>query len=105
MRRWLSLVLVAGCGDDSHGHPVDAAVDMAQVGPPGPHYHYGVDKVYLPATNQEAQQYGLDRSGDGMVDNQLGMVMPSLVSQGEDVQTPTDKSIDTGTTIDMMDIQ
>jgi hypothetical protein len=83
---------------------IDAAVD-APVTAMGTHYHYVMDHEYVPTNNSQARAYGLDLNNDGTVDNQLGMVLGTLSSMGFDVQAQTTKSVDTGATLLLVDVQ
>ncbi len=50
----LPMSLVA-CGGDDGGEIV----------PMGEHYHYVVNQAFVPTTNTQARDYGLDLNGDG----------------------------------------
>ncbi|MBA3817967.1 MAG: hypothetical protein H0X17_03680 [Deltaproteobacteria bacterium] len=90
----LALPLVAcGGGDDGASEPE------------GPHYTYVASQVLVPATNSQAREYGLDLNGDGTVDNQLGMVLSTLGSQGFDIQTTIDEAVAQGSIILLADFQ
>jgi len=85
---------------------VDAAVDVAIDTPPAPpgHYHYVIDKVMLPSTNNEARSYGLDLDMDSYVDNQMGMVIATFAGMGVSSQTMMTKAIDSGSVIMLGDL-
>jgi len=124
MKRIGLLCLAAACGSSSSKQPdaavhidarvdapADAAPDVAVDAPVdvpegmGGHYHYVVSQLVWPTTSNEARADGLDLDGDGAVDNQLGMVLASMHSQGFDVQTPTDQSVARGGSITLADFQ
>jgi hypothetical protein len=88
------LPTIAACGGDD-GQPV----------PEGEHYHYVANKVFVPTTNMQAREYGLDLNKDGTVDNQLGMVLSTLGSMGFDIQTTIDKAVAEGSIILLVDFQ
>jgi hypothetical protein len=73
--------------------------------PEGMHYHYVVDKALIPTNNNQARQYGLDLNGDGVVDNQLGMVLSTLGTMGFDIQTPVTTAVANGSIILLADVQ
>jgi hypothetical protein len=53
------------------------------VGPfTGPTHRYVVDSIELPKTNTQAREMGDDLDGNQTADNQLGMVISTLVNQG-----------------------
>jgi hypothetical protein len=114
MRSYHAFVfLAAACGDNNKlavdAHPIDTAppVDMMIDGPSvtGPHTHYIVDKITVPATMQQAKDLGLDISGDGVVDNKLGAAMAFLASQGFPIQATVDTAIDHGQALLLVDVQ
>jgi hypothetical protein len=90
---------VAACGDDG------------QLPPAGPHYHYVVNKAFIPKTNTEAHEFGLDIGQakstklDKVVDNQLGMVLATLEGMNFDIQGTIDKAIADGSIILLADFQ
>ena len=75
MRIAFASLLLAGCalqyGDDGTT-PIT-----------GPTHRFVVDRIDLPKTNTDARQMGGDLNGDRTVDNQLGMVISTLNSQGD----------------------
>lgn len=97
------LLHVAGdAAKDSAAHDapsVDAVV------PVGQHYHYVIDHQYVPTNNTQARQYGLDLNGDGVIDNQLGMVLATFANMGFDVQGATNTAVDHGYTLMLPDLQ
>jgi len=107
------LVFAAACGDNNKlavdAHAIDTAppIDMMIDGPSvtGPHTHYIVDKITVPATMQQAKDLGLDISGDGVVDNKLGAGIAFLASQGFPVQATVDLAIDRGQALLLGDVQ
>ncbi|HTL37747.1 MAG TPA: hypothetical protein VL326_31665 [Kofleriaceae bacterium] len=86
--------LLAACGGDD-----------GNVIPEGTHYHYVANKVFVPTTNTQAREYGLDLNKDGTVDNQLGMVLSTLGSMGFDIQTTIDTAVKEGSIILLADFQ
>jgi len=44
-----------------------------------PIHRYAVDQLELPQTGSDAMTFGVDLDGDGMVDNQLGVIFSALV--------------------------
>src|SRR5512132_4527035 len=89
----LPMSLVACGGDD--GQPV----------PEGMHYHYVANKVFVPTSNTQAREYGLDLNADGTVDNQLGMVLSTLAGMGFDIQATIDTAVAEGSIILLADFQ
>jgi hypothetical protein len=89
------LPFIAACGGDDEGNVV----------PEGTHYHYVANKVFVPTTNTQAREYGLDLNKDGTVDNQLGMVLSTLGSMGFDIQTTIDTAVAEGSIILLADFQ
>lgn len=90
----LPMSLVA-CGGDDGGEIV----------PMGEHYHYVVNQAFVPTTNTQARDYGLDLNGDGTVDNQLGMVLSTLAGMGFDIQATIDGAVAEGSIILLVDLQ
>jgi hypothetical protein len=105
MRNSLVMVLafVAGCGGDDDCCTVDARVFMDGA-LPATHRHYVIDRELMPTTNTQAREFGLDLNGDATIDNQLGMVISTLVGMGLTAQIDTDKMIDTGAAIMLVDL-
>lgn len=89
----LSLPLVACGGDDG------------EIVPEGPHHTYVVSEAFVPTTNNEAREYGLDLNGDKNPDNQLGMVFTTLASQGFDIQGAIKDAVAQGDIILLVDFQ
>ena len=118
MRIAAVLVLLVACGDDgSSATPIDAppsdvppdmTPDMvdAFVAPTAPagHYHYVIDRLLVPETNAQARDYALDLDGNGVVDNQLGMVFGTLAAMGMGVTDATTRAIDRGESITLVDL-
>ena len=108
------LVLCAACGGGSSTtdakvidtHAIDAPVDAPIDVPPPPidHYHYVLDHMMVPQSNDDALMYGLDLNGDGTTDNQLGMVLAAFSGMGFDTQTATDQAVDTGAILTLVDV-
>jgi len=88
------LCLLVACTDDT-APPV----------PEGPHYQYVVSELYVPQTNTEARQFGLDINGDKTVDNQLGMVFSTLDSMGLGVGDTAHEALVRGGLIMLADLQ
>jgi hypothetical protein len=91
----LPMTLAACGGDDGDSQPI----------PEGEHYHYVTNKAFVPTTNTQAREYGLDLNKDGTVDNQLGMVLSTLGSMGFDIQATIDKAVAEGSIILLVDFQ
>jgi hypothetical protein len=90
----MPMSLVA-CGGDDGGNVV----------PEGTHYHYVANNVYVPTSNTQAREYGLDLNADGTVDNQLGMVLSTLAGMGFDIQATIDTAVAEGSIILLADFQ
>ena len=112
MRAFLLALLVA-CGSSSSATKSDAHVDVPPDMPPdlapapdapAGHYLYVIDHENVPTSTTQARAYALDLDGDGMVDNQLGMVLATLNGQGFDVQAAVNASVDRGTTLLIADL-
>lgn len=56
-------------------------------------YHYVFNKLWIPASPSQAEQYGLDLDGNGHVDNSLGSALTALSAFGLDVQASVDKAV------------
>jgi hypothetical protein len=97
----LPAALIA-CGDDG-GESI--------VIPEGPHHGFVASTVKVPTTSMQAREFGLDLGAskssapDGTIDNQLGMVLGTLASQGFDVQGTIDTSVAEGSIILLVDFQ
>ncbi|HEX5062243.1 MAG TPA: hypothetical protein VFV99_22890 [Kofleriaceae bacterium] len=89
----LPMSLVACGGDD--GQPV----------PEGTHYHFVANQVFVPTSNTQARDFGLDLNGDNTVDNQLGMVLSTLAGMGFDIQATIDTAVAEGSIILLVDFQ
>lgn len=87
------------CGNVSD-KPLDAppAPDASSDAPlpPPTVYRWVVDKQLIPKSNAEANLYGIDLNGDGVVDNQLGAVLAAFIGQGIDLQAITDAAVARG---------
>jgi hypothetical protein len=75
MSRWFLLVaLLAACGDANEANDV--------LGPfSGQTHRFVVDAIDLPLNSNDARNFGGDVDGDGMRDNQLGLVLGTLSSE------------------------
>jgi hypothetical protein len=91
----MPMSLVACGGDDGGGN----------VTPEGTHYHYVANQVFVPTSNTQARDYGLDLNGDGTNDNQLGMVLSTLAGMGFDIQATIDTAVAEGSIILLADFQ
>lgn len=92
----LPMMLVA-CGGDDGGETIV---------PTGEHYQYVAAKAFVPTTNKEATDYGLDLDGNGSIDNQLGKTLVSLKTVAKfDVQGTIDEAVATGSIILLVDFQ
>jgi hypothetical protein len=85
--------------------------DDGPVVPEGTHYGYVVSQASVPENNTQARDFGLDlgaaRSGtpDGIVDNQLGVVLGTLSGMGFEIQGTIDEAIAQGSIILLVDFQ
>jgi len=70
-------------------HKRDAAADAQN----DVSYHYVVNKLWVPTSTAQSNQYGLDLNGDGKVDNSFGGAITSLAAAGLDVQASLDKAV------------
>ena len=108
VRGLLVVVAVAACGnnhaaiDAAIDAPVDTPIDTPP--PPAGHYHYVIDHVDVPTNNNQARTWGLDLDNDGIVDNQLGMVLGTLSGMGFQVQADTQRAVDTGAILTLVDL-
>src|SRR5450432_792452 len=73
--------------------------------PVGAHYHFVVNKAFVPTNNNESREYGLDLNNDGTPDNQLGMVLGTLAGMGFDIQATIDTAVLDGSISLLADIQ
>lgn len=104
MRRFVGILLVVGCGSVSAKQP-DAAIDTPPADAPLPAAtHYVADRIYVPTTNTEARQFGLDINADGTVDNQLGMVLSTLSGMGFPIQADNAAALDHGDAITLFNV-
>jgi hypothetical protein len=70
--RFVPLLLLAACASEPSN-------DIT--GPyTGPTTRFVVDRIDLPMMNTESREFGDDLNGDGIVDNQLGMVVATLAN-------------------------
>jgi hypothetical protein len=76
MRFAFASLLMTGCALQYGGD--DGATQIT-----GPTHRFVVDRIDLPKTNNDARAMGGDVNGDRTVDNQLGMVISTLNSQGD----------------------
>ncbi|HET9485499.1 MAG TPA: hypothetical protein VFO79_16175 [Xanthomonadales bacterium] len=108
MRIALALLLIhAACGGGGSDSSVDAAIDARPDAPPPPPntFRYVISKQLIPATNNQAREYGTDLDGDAVVDNQLGMVLATFAGQGFEVQLESDRAVDRGTILQLVELQ
>jgi hypothetical protein len=91
----LSSMSLVACGGGDDGNIV----------PEGTHYHYVANKVFLPTSNTQAREYGLDLNADGTVDNQLGMVLSTLAGMGFKLQDTIDTAVAEGSVVLLADFQ
>ena len=91
----LPMTLVA-CGDDG---------GTSQPTPEGTHYQFVSSEAFVPTTNTQAREYGLDLDGNKQPDNQLGMVLGTLSSMCFDVQGTIDTAVLEGSIILLVDFQ
>lgn len=86
--RYLPLLLLAACADPAPSNDV--------VGPfTGEARRFVVDSIQVPRNNTLAREYAGDLNGDKTGDNQLGMVIGTLATQG-DVTEHGDEMIEAG---------
>jgi hypothetical protein len=89
-------LLLAGCGGsggDGNNPPT------------GDHTYYVIDSLLLPTTSTESLMYGRDLDGDGIHDNQLGMVLSLLGLFGFDTQGGIDTAVASGGILLLGDLQ
>lgn len=79
--------------------------DAGTITPVGPHHHYVVNKATVPKNSTEARMYGLDVDGKAGVDNQLGMVLGTLATQGFKIQDSIDLAVADGTINLLVNVQ
>jgi hypothetical protein len=79
--------------------------DDGNVVPEGTHYHYVANKVFLPTSNTQAREFGLDLNNDKTVDNQLGMVLSTLAGMGFKLQDTIDSAVAEGSITLLADFQ
>src|SRR5262245_25542134 len=112
MRRTLIAVLcLAACG---HGQTPatgdgggDGPIPPFEGGdPPPPMLLNGfvMSQQIVPANNTQARNLALDINGDGVVENQLGLVFATLAGQGFQLQAATTRAIDRGSLIQLLRI-
>jgi len=110
-----SIDAAPGTNDGSDAPLVDAAIDAPAIDmaidaqtdapmPPTAHHRYVLDSLLVPLNNTQARDYGLDLDNDGVVDNQLGMVMGTLTAQGFDLQASTTAQVDRGQLLELFDL-
>lgn len=98
MKRLVYISLLAACGGGSGSSPPDAAPIEIDAPMDGLTTHrYVVSALKVPTNNTQAREFGLDLDNNGVVDNQLGMVMGTLAGQGFDTQAQATTSVDRGT--------
>jgi hypothetical protein len=72
----------------------------------GEHHSYVMSRQNVPESYTEARELGLDLNGDGTNDNQAGMVLSKLVTENfVQSQVRTDRAIDRGAMIQLIDVQ
>jgi hypothetical protein len=71
----------------------------------GASHRFVVDHVIVPTSQSEAREYAFDLDGDGTKDNHVGNALDFYASLGYDVQPELNREIDSGTVIDLMDVQ
>jgi hypothetical protein len=92
----LIAVALCACGDEA---PNDLPIA-------GQHHSYVVSREYVPTTNTQAREYGLDLNRDGAIDNQFGMVLSTFASDNLlQSQVRTDGVIDRGDLLQLIDLQ
>lgn len=73
--------------------------------PEGSHHHYVISAIGIPSVPNQADQLGLDLSGDGRVDNAIGRAFVMLENSGLSISIATDLGIRTGSVINLIDLQ
>jgi hypothetical protein len=104
MRILTTALLLAACGE--HGQSPDGGtVIPGETGPIILETHtYVMASQQIPTDNTSARTLSLDINGDGTSDNQLGMVMATLSSQGFDTQANTTKAVQQGQILMLVEI-
>jgi hypothetical protein len=69
------------------------------------HYHYVVNKVFVPTKPADQMAYGLDLNNDGSPDNVLGGVLSFLSGMGFNIQQTVDKAVAEGSITLLVDFQ
>jgi hypothetical protein len=85
--------------------PLIACSSSGSPTPTGMHYHYVANQVNVPTSNAQANEYGLDLTNSGMVQNQLGMVLGTLANMGFDIQGDVNKAVAEGSLMLLLDVQ
>jgi hypothetical protein len=75
MRITASLLLIAACASEPGTDDITGPFT-------GTTHRFAVDAIEMPATNTAARELGDDLDGNESVDNQVGMVVSTLTSQG-----------------------
>jgi hypothetical protein len=68
-------------------------------------YGYVVNRIVVPTTRAQAREVGLDLDKDGEADNQFGMALAALASQGFDFQAPVDASVSSGSLVTLLTLR
>jgi hypothetical protein len=112
MMRCLAVVLLAaacgGGGNSTVDAAIDAPPDVPEIDAPmdGLATHrYVISALRVPANNNQAREYGLDLNSDLTVDNQMGMVIGTLVGQGFEIQPAVTSAIDKGTILMLAEVR
>jgi hypothetical protein len=86
--------------------------DDGPIVPEGPHHTYVASEAHVPVNATQSRDFGLDLGSstdnkpDGVIDNQLGMVLATLSGQAMfDVQGTINDSVATGSIILLLDLQ
>jgi hypothetical protein len=94
----LSLVACGGSSSDT-------------IVPTGAHHQYVVSNAFVPTTDAQVRQYGLDLGAklsskpDGIVDNALGQALLALTMLNFDIQGTISTAVDQGNIILLVDVQ
>ena len=104
----VGLCVAAACGNSNSNGNDSATPDAAMPDAPMPDaatpdapaftpvVRSVIDNMTVPAANAQAIALGLDLNGDGVVDNQLGMVLAALAAASSSVQSSTDTAVARG---------
>jgi hypothetical protein len=84
---------------------VGSTANSASVSPKPVKHGYVFNKILLPNTNTQAQEYGFDLNSDAEADNQLGKVFATLGSMGLDLQSQAQQVVSSGELVTLLSVQ